>query len=551
MALISTLISSFHDASPLSPSETLTSLVALVTTWVLYKTYVYPNFISPLRHAPGPPEPKRLIPWLGHMVEILKEEAGVPHRRWIEQYGGLVRYKGLFNKERILVADSEAIHHVFSSHSYDYVKDKRVAQLLGPVIGHGILLVEGDIHRKQRKMLNPAFGHRHVKEMVPLMAGPAAKLAKLWTDRVRQAGSDGTEFFVDPDMSRVTLDIIGLAGFGYSFDTLTHPDNELSKAYSELFTSSNMLIQIARSLIPYYTYIPFYHNRVRWHAIKVINRVSTELIEDKRRRVQEEIKSGVIEDESSLEGKDLMSILIRGNEMVGSLEGGKLTDKELKDQIMTFLAAGHETTSVLVTWALHLLSVNPDVQTQLRQELLDHIGPLDPETFESSKVNYDALTSLPYLTAFIKETLRFIPPVPTTSRVASKDDVIHGYTVPKGTQVFMSPAAMHKLKSVWGPDSDDFKPERWMDAERAKAAHTTMVTPEMSWAYQPFLSGPRNCIGSKFALIESKVLLYHLLAGLEFLPAPGFTFKKSTRITLRPVPGMKLLVRPFVPANSA
>ncbi|KAF9978582.1 hypothetical protein BGZ73_001755 [Actinomortierella ambigua] len=540
-----------HSASPLSLSSTFGSLVALLTTWILYKSYLYPNFLSPLRHAPGPPLPKRLVPFAGHMPEILKEEAGAPHRRWIEQYGGFIRYHGFFNRERVLIAEAALVQHVFSSHSYDYIKDERVARFLGPVLGHGILLAEGDVHRKQRKMLNPAFGHRHVKEMVSLMVGPAAKLAKIWIERAREAGPDGLEFFVDPDMSRVTLDIIGLAGFGYSFDSLTNPDNELSRAYSELFANTNMIIQLLRSFVPYYTHLPFRHNRARTHAIRIINKVSTELIQDKRRRVDEEIKSGVEVDESDPTHKDLMSILIRGNEMVGSLEGGKLTDQELKDQIMTFLAAGHETTSVLVTWSLHLLSVNPDIQIRLRQELLDRIGPLQADTYESPHVTYDSLSSLPLLTAFVKEVLRFIPPVPTTSRVASKDDNLHGYMIPKGTQVFMSPAALHKLKAVWGPDADDFKPERWMDAETAKAAHTTMVTPEMSWAYQPFLSGPRNCIGSKFALIESKVLLYYLLVGLEYQPSPGFKFKKSARITWRPNPGMKLLVKPFVPATTA
>ncbi|KAF9162760.1 hypothetical protein DFQ26_003249 [Actinomortierella ambigua] len=550
MAIISTLLSSMHSASPLSPSSTLGSLVALLTTWILYKTYIYPNFLSPLRHAPGPPDPKRFMPLMGHMVEILKEEAGAPHLRWIEQYGGLVRYKGFLNRERVLLADAAAVQHVFLSHSYDYVKDERVARFLGPVLGKGILLAEGDVHRKQRKMLNPAFGHRHVKEMVPLMAGPAAKLAKMWCERVQEAGADGLEFIVDEDMSRVTLDIIGLAGFGYSFDSLTNPDNELSRAYKALFNSSSMITQILSSFISFYNHIPIRRNRIRKHAIRVINKVSTELIEDKRRRIEKEIESGIEADESDPSHKDLMSILIRGNEMVGSLEGGKLTDQELKDQIMTFLAAGHETTSVLVTWSLHLLSVNPDIQARVRQELLDHLGPLQAETYDSPRVNYDSLSSLPLLTAFVKEVLRFIPPVPTTSRVSTKDDNLMGYFIPKGTQVFMSPAALHRLKTVWGPDAGDFKPERWMDAEAAKAAHTTMVTPEMSWAYQPFLSGPRNCIGSKFALIESKVLLYHLLVGLEFQPSPGFTFKKSARVTWRPVPGMKLRVQPFVPATT-
>lgn len=332
-------------------------------------------------------------------------------------------------------------------------------------------------------------------------------------------------------------------GFGYDFQALTVPNNELSRAYRELFESSSNLIQILRVMVPYYSYIPFKHNRIRKHAIRTIDRVTTRLIADKRAQAI----ANEMDDENS---KDLMSILIRGNEQVGSLEDGKLTETELKDQILTFLAAGHETTSVTVTWMLYIFSIYPEVQTKVRNEMLAHIGRPSSEDGSHPTLTYDALASLPYLGACVKELLRYIPPVPTTSRVAVEDDTILGYDIPKGTQVFMSPAALHKLKSVYGEDAEEFKPERWLDRDTAAAisgeevaAKTTYVTAEMNWAYQPFLSGPRNCIGSKFALIETKILLYYLLLNLEYHPAPGFTFKKVARVTWRPTPGMKLLVK--------
>jgi len=332
-------------------------------------------------------------------------------------------------------------------------------------------------------------------------------------------------------------------GFGYDFQALTVPNNELNQAYRELFESSSNFIQIFRMMIPHYIHIPFKHNRVRKHAIRTIDRVTTRLIADKRAQAI----ANEMDDENS---KDLMSILIRGNEQVGSLEDGKLTDTELKDQILTFLAAGHETTSVTVTWMLHIFSIYPEVQTKVRNEMLAHIGRPSSEDGSHPALTYDALASLPYLGACVKELLRYIPPVPTTSRVAVEDDTILGYHIPKGTQVFMSPAALHKLKSVFGEDAEEFKPERWLDRDTAAAisgeevaAKTTYVTTEMNWAYQPFLSGPRNCIGSKFALIETKILLYYLLLNLEYHPAPGFTFKKAARVTWRPTPGMKLLVK--------
>lgn len=214
---------------------------------------------------------------------------------------------------------------------------------------------------------------------------------------------------------------------------------------------------------------------------------------------------------------------------------------------MTFLAAGHETTSVTVTWMLHVFSIYPEVQRKVRQEMLEHIGR--PTETNRSPLIYDTLNGLPYLSACVKELLRFIPPVPTTSRVAAEDDTVLGYDIPKGTQVFFSPAALHKLKSVYGEDAEEFKPERWMDPTtltEEQRRSTKFVTSDMSWAYAPFLTGPRNCIGSKFATIETKIILYYLLINLEYAPVPGFTFKKSSRITWRPFPGMRLIIKRYL-----
>ncbi|KAF9573057.1 hypothetical protein EC968_009107 [Mortierella alpina] len=539
MTVVATLLHSVQD-----PITAFGTLVALLSSYVFYKTYLYPNFLSPLRHIPGPPNTSKYnkynLPFLGNYLDILKEEAGVPHRAWINQYGGLVCYRGLFNNQRVLLADPKAFQHVFITNSYKYVKHSRTRRLLGEVTGYGVLLAEGDAHKKQRKMINPAFGLGHIKEMVPIMAGPAALMAKIWTERVDQSDSKAIEFDITTDISRATLDIIGQAGFGYDFRSLVNPDSELSQAYRELFETNSVMVALLRVFLPFYVYIPFEHNRRRWRAIRAINRVTSHLISEKKAVAVADAFESESEDEDK-KARDLMSILIRGNEQVGSLEDGKLTDQELKDQILTFLAAGHETTSTTVIWMLHVFSTHPEVQKRVRDEMLSGIG----RPAEGKTLSYDALNSLPYLNACVKELLRFISPVPTISRVAAEDDNILGYDIPKGTQVFMSPAALHKLKSVFGEDAEEFKPERWMDPSKVadSQTNTKFVTPDMSWAYIPFLVGPRNCIGSKFALIETKILLYYILMDLEFEPSPGFKFKKVARVTWRPSPGMKLRVK--------
>ncbi|KAF9151800.1 hypothetical protein BG015_006207 [Linnemannia schmuckeri] len=537
MAVISTLTKS------LRPALVLKSFFALLSTFIFYKTYLYPTFLSPLRRVPGPPnrskQNKYYIPLLGHFLDLLREEPGKTYRDWIDQYGGIVAYRGLFNSPQIVLGDPKAIQHVFSTHAYDYPKPDRAIRLLSQVIGKGVLLVEGDVHRKQRKMLNPAFSHKHIKEMVSTMAVPAEMLGKIWEERVDASEDNCVEFDVARDLGSCTLDIIGRAGFGYDFQALTVPDNELSHAYRQLFVSASPIIQLFRLFIPFYVDIPFKHNRIRKQSARTIDRVTTKIIQERRVQIVAGRGSG---DEG--DGKDLMSILIQANEQVGTLDDGKLTDTELKAQIMTFMAAGHETTSATVTWMLHIFSTHPEVQRKVRQEMLDHIG-LPTET-DRCPLSYDTLNALPYLGACVKELLRFIPPVPTTSRVATQDDKILGYDIPRGTQIFLSAAALHKLKSVYGDDAEEFKPERWMEpslfSEKEKES-IKFVTPDMTWAYVPFLTGPRNCIGSKFATIETKILLYYLLINLEYAPVPGFKFSKSPRVTMKPYPGMRLIIK--------
>jgi cytochrome P450 len=203
---------------------------------------------------------------------------------------------------------------------------------LGEIIGHGILVAEGDAHRKQRKMLNPAFSHKHIKDMVHIMAGPAELLAKQWEEHVDRAGEKPFELDVTSDLGSCTLDIIGLSGFGYDFQALTNPGNEMSMAYRDLFYKDTSSAQILRFFLPSYSKIPTQGNIERSKAIQTIDRVTMQIIHEKRAQVKD--SKGPEEDDSS---KDLMSILVRGNEQVGSLEDGKLTDTELKDQVIFIL----------------------------------------------------------------------------------------------------------------------------------------------------------------------------------------------------------------------
>ncbi|KAF9107234.1 hypothetical protein BGX29_006920 [Mortierella sp. GBA35] len=415
----------------------------------------------------------------------------------------------MFNTQNVLLANPQAIQHVFGAHAYKYPKPDRVIRLMSSIIGTGVLMAEGDVHRRQRKTINPAFNHKYIKEIVPVMDNIAALLGKQWEDRVDQSENRAIEMNVVLDLSSCTLDIIGLTGFGYDPQALTAPGNELVMAYRHYFSK----------------------------GAATIERVTTQTIRDRRAQAN---------DKNADEGKNLMSILIRANDHVDSSEADRLSDIELRDQIMTIMGAGRETTSVALAWMLHALSTHQDVQKKARQEMLVHFGR--PTDANRTPLTYDSLDALPYLNACVKELLRYICPAHITSRVATEEDNILGYDIPKGTHIYLSTAALHKLKHVFGEDAEEFKPEQWMDPKlltEEERCRTKFVTSDMSWTYIPFFLGPRNCIGSKFAVVELKIILYYLLINLEYHPVPGFKFRKSARITLRPSPGMNLIIKRY------
>jgi cytochrome P450 len=213
-----------------------------------------------------------------------------------------------------------------------------------------------------------------------------------------------------------------------------------------------------------------------------------------------------------------------------------MTDDDVLAQVPTFLVAGHETTSTATTWALFALTQCPEAQVKLRNELL---------AVETDNPTMDELNALPYLDAVVRETLRIHPPVASTIRVATQDDVLplnepvkdrngnilESIMIKKG-QTFLIPILpLNRSKSIWGDDALEFKPERWEKAPEAAA-----TIPGVWGNMMTFLGGPRACIGYRFALIEMKALLFALIRAFEFeLAVPSDDIIKKTMIVQRPL----------------
>ncbi|KAG8969024.1 hypothetical protein FRB90_010771, partial [Tulasnella sp. 427] len=293
-------------------------------------------------------------------------------------------------------------------------------------------------------------------------------------------------------LSRATLDIIGDAGFGYQFNALVDETNELSVAFNKIFdvVSSFNPIEFLQIWAPAIGKLPTKHNIEFQESTGVLRRVGMGLIEEKTREVA---KDAPETDEQDDPAKDLLSVLIKSN------ADNSLSEEEVLAQIATFIAAGHETTSTAITWALYALASNPKVQERLRAELL---------AFPHDNPSMEELNGLQYLDWVVREALRVYSPVEITSRQPLKDEVVplsepitdlNGRVLHElqGDVVFIHIREINMSPEIWGEDARVFKPERWESPPAAANAVPSVYANIMT-----FLSGPRACIGWRMAVAE-------------------------------------------------
>ncbi|KAK7952467.1 Cytochrome P450 [Apiospora aurea] len=482
-----------------------------LSLYIVWNVILYPKLFSPLRHLPSPPGGSF---WNGHFDAINKHPTGIPMREWINTVpnNGLIRYAGIFNQERIMPTSPKALADVLVTRSYDFEKPSQVRNSIGRILGIGVLLAEGDQHKVQRKNLMPAFAFRHIKDLYPVFWQKSREAVQAMTQELiegvnklaaAQNGGTGVKsstrkgwasFEVSEWASRATLDIVGVAGLGRDFGAIHNPDNELSSRYRVLFRPSKQarMLGILGSIMPAWitNRIPVKRNNDIALAARTIRAVCQDLIKEKREKLARKELTDV----------DILSVAI---------ESGSFSDSELIDQLMTFLAAGHETTASAMTWAIYMLCLHPEVQIRLRQEIRENLPSMDSDSTVSS-IDIDRLE---YLGAVINEVLRYYAPVPLTIREPRVDTVINGEHVPKGTRVIICPWAINYSTELWGEDAGVFRPERWL----AKDAHDKKKAASASnYAFLTFLHGPRSCIGQAFSKAEFACLLAGWVGRFEF-----------------------------------
>jgi len=400
----------------------------------------------------------------------------------------------------VLVRDPGAIEEILVSQQANFKKD-RLSSELSLVLGEAIFTAHGADHRRQRKLIAPAFSAREVSAYVPAML----EVARHHVHQLK-AGAivDIHEF-----MMRLTLDVLCACLFGKG--AVDH--HQLHAA----------LGRATRAFLPW----PTLSRMVTPDWVPVPSRLQLGQVRKELRTIVETL---VFDSTGGKQGSEFLS------ELVAAQQAGQLSRQELLDQVTTLLVAGHETTALTLSYALKLLSDNPLCRTRAEMEIDACLAAGTPDA--------ERLRALSYMHAVVHETLRLYPPAWLIGREPIQDVVIGGYRVPKGTQLLIPIFHQHR-DPRWFEQPTAFLPERFI---------TDPKEPKIEWprfAYLPFGGGPRICAGNHFALLELTAVLTVLLGHARFDNVPDASFDVLPSVTLRPKYPMKMSVSLRHPAGAA
>ncbi|KAI9725093.1 MAG: hypothetical protein M1812_000369, partial [Candelaria pacifica] len=381
----------------------------------------------------------------------------------------------------------------------------------------------------QRKHLMPAFAYRHVKNLYPMFWEKSRELVNAIltsSEKSKTVNHDESVCIeVNEWASRATLDIIGQGGFGQSFNAIQDPNNALSQTYRSIFAPSRtgQILGVLGFLMPQWLVrrLPLVRNDKMKQSSNFIRSFCRSSIELKRRKPK-------VESENEL---DVLAV---------AMNSGGFSDEELIDQMMTFLAAGHETTASALTWAIYLMAKHPKIQEHLRNE----VQSLLPDSFDDpfSSVTSETIEKMSYLSAVCREVLRLFPPVAVTIRIAVKDTAICGHPIPKNTTVMLPPWAVNASTALWGSDAAEFVPERWQ--RHASDISTDGNKTHTNYDFLTFLHGPRSCIGQSFAMGEFACLLAAWVSAFEIeLQDVNYIPIIKGGITAKPKDGLHVRVK--------
>jgi cytochrome P450 len=361
------------------------------------------------------------------------------------------------------------------------------------LLGNGLLHSDGEFHKRQRRLANPAFHHLRINSYAEIMSGYADKLSRSW--------SPGQEVNLHEEITFLALRIVSKSLFDMDIDTPEAADFRAAVlALVPLFRMGSPVSSLLRRL-QLQTTKEFDDTKAG------MNRLLFQVIEERRA--------------SAVDRGDIISMLIMAQDVEG--DGGQMNDEQLRDEAMTILIAGFETTANLITWTFGLLSEHPEIEEKLHAEVDTALGGRLPTV--------EDFVSLPYTRKILTEVLRLYPPAWILHRRVGEEHEVGGYTLPVGASVLMFPYLVHR-DPRWWPEPKRFDPDRWSDElERER---------QRSFQYLPFGAGPRMCIGEAFAWMEATVVTTTIAQRWRPRLVPGHRLEAEALFNLRPKGGMPM-----------
>lgn len=438
----------------------------------------------------NPPGPKRK-PVIGYLREF-RHDPPAFLTKLAREHGDVVHFK-LGPQDMYLLNHPDYIRDVLVTNNRNFVKSRGM-QMAKKFLGESLLTSEGEFHRRQRRLAQPAFHRQRINSYADAMIDHAFRTRERWQD----------EETLDmwQEMMRLTLSIVGKTLFDADVEAEA---TEIRKALTDVM---QLFERITNPFSVLLDKLPLPAN-LRWVKAKA------RLDETIYRIINERRASG-------RDQGDLLSMLLLAQDEEG--DGSSMTNQQLRDEAMTLFVAGHETTANALTWTWYLLSQNPEVESKLHSEIDEVLCGRKPEAHDFMNLRYTEMV--------FAESMRLYPPAWTMGRRVLSDYRVDRYVIPSGSIILMSPWVMHHDPRFY-PDPYKFDPERWRpDARDARP----------KFSYFPFGGGPRVCIGEQFAWMEGVLLIATIAQKWKMRLAPGHLVEPKAMVTLRPKYGMRMVI---------
>ena len=422
----------------------------------------------------------------GDIREIAGQPVFVPLYKLFLAYGEMF-VLAIGPKKFVVVSDNEVAKEMLLTQATSFSKGI-LSEILEFVMGTGLIPADGETWKIRRRTVVPSLHKKYVASMVDMFG----QCGVHGSAQLARAETTGTTVEMENFYSRLALDIIGKAVFNYDFDSLKKDDPVIKAVYTVLREAEYRSV----TFIPYWKVPPLQwivpRQKACQEALVVVNDTLNMLIE-RTRKIVEDSDEEFVEEYMSKADPSILNFLIAS--------GDDVTSKQLRDDLMTLLIAGHETTAAVLTWTTYLLATHPDVKERVAAEVDEVCGDRKP-TIED-------MMNLKYTTRVINESMRLYPQPPVLIRRALEPVTLDGYKIEPGTDFFISVWNLHRNPRLW-EEPDRFNPDRFPVDERMPNEVTE------NYAYLPFGGGQRKCVGDQFALFESIVTLAMVCRRFDF-----------------------------------